>query len=52
MCIHIKFVCFREGGWLDSWYKAAKNKVPTVFKLTLIYVDMPQQELLTYFPLS
>jgi hypothetical protein len=24
---HMKFVCFRGGGWWDSWYKAAKDKV-------------------------
>jgi hypothetical protein len=27
MCSLMKFMCFRGGGWWDSWYKAAKDKV-------------------------
>jgi len=23
----MKFMCFRGGGWWDSWYRAAKDKV-------------------------
>jgi hypothetical protein len=26
-------MCSRGGGWWDSWYKAAKDKVFTLFKL-------------------
>jgi hypothetical protein len=27
MCSLMEFMCFRGGGWWDSWYKAAKDKV-------------------------
>ena len=27
ICNLMKFMCFRDGGWWDSWYKAAKDKV-------------------------
>jgi hypothetical protein len=27
VCSLMKFMCYRDGGWWDSWYKAAKDKV-------------------------
>jgi hypothetical protein len=38
-------MCSRGGAWWDSWYKAAKDKVFTLFKLTLLHNDAVEEKI-------
>ena len=41
---HMKFVYFRGGGWWDSWYKAAKDKV-FILCFMFLCISAPKQDL-------